>query len=372
MLTMHKDLYLSVQNSNDNKTEGTNIVPFITCEKCPLNEENRFESVEAVNNHKVEKHNMLKCDKCRYVCTGLGYLENHQLAYHSAQAAEASNWMKEVNPCGRAVKQGKLFRSSRLPQHRRCEYCEKVFPSLDLREKHILEAHPENTLKCEKCPEVFGQLKSLYFHKTKVHNEPDNPYRCPDCNYCKLLNINYYSDLISNTLKLFCFQFLANDKFRAIHVHREKMHGGNPGRVVCELCSDTFANENYLAYHKNIKHGLPNDKTKHTCGLCARVFTSPAYLKVHIRTRHMGQWRFKCPHCGIGFVGQKQCDLHVAAVHDKIYPFVCTVEGCDRKYVASHRLKQHIARMHAPKNFKCSLCDYGRLTTEWHFAGRGI
>lgn len=352
-----------MKNKRSNRSESSSNQKTLQCDKCPISgdgsETNQFCSLEDLNKHKITAHKMVQCKKCSRVFIGMGYLENHQKRYHSAESADSSKLLAEATKA-----KAKLAAIPKEKIQPTCKYCQATFETKSQLTRHHFDAHPNEMYNCEKCSEKFETLSNLYFHKTAVHNESDNPYKCPLCNYSKnFLTTNQSIIILFYWLlwnSIFTFRFLVklgNRRFRQVHQHRLKIHEERI-RFVCETCGDSFANERYLKYHNVCKHGVKSDINLN-CTACGKIFTSPIYLKRHYNTVHLGQWRYKCPQCDVGCMSQKQVDVHVNSVHKRILPHECTVEGCEKKYATEHQLKEHARRVHGPKSFKCSYCDYG-------------
>lgn len=123
---------------------------------------------------------MVQCKKCSRVFIGIGYLENHEKKYHSAESADASKLLAETKQA-----KVKLMKTSGETRPPTCKYCQATFETKPQLTRHHFDAHPNELYECEKCSEKFETMSRLYFHKTAVHGEPDNPYKCPLCNYSK-------------------------------------------------------------------------------------------------------------------------------------------------------------------------------------------
>ncbi len=123
---------------------------------------------------------MVQCKQCSKVLLGMGYLDNHQKKYHSTESADLSKLIAET-----AKAESKLSKISKEKKQQICKHCQATFETKAQLTQHHFNTHPNEMYMCEKCPEKFETMANLYFHRTAVHGEPDNPYKCPLCNYSK-------------------------------------------------------------------------------------------------------------------------------------------------------------------------------------------
>jgi len=120
----------------------------------------------------------------------------------------------------------------------------------------------------------------------------------------------------------------------------------------CSYCEKVFSTIWNLTKHMQNTH----EAKSVPCDICGKMIKSSYYLGVHIKNAH-GERRFKCEVSGCVSAFQSKTHLmdHVAAVHENIARYTCSVCGKSHKY-KSAQIK--CENTHKGKfYYECDLCD---------------
>ena len=159
----------------------------------------------------------------------------------------------------------------------------------------------------EGCDKVFSSSGSLYRHEDVIHFKLDAIYcEYPDCGY-KTYNQMYLDEHITK-----------HDNYAEL----------SSQTIVChyEGCDEVFTDKKSWIKHRNGIH---------------------RYL-----------WKERCTHPGCGYMTVSKTNLKAHMTkHSKDRPFVCTMEGCGKRFKHEGTFKGHL-KIHEDK-FKCSFdgCD---------------
>ena len=124
------------------------------------------------------------------------------------------------------------------------------------------------------------------------------------------------------------------------------------GPKKCKLCEKVFSTTWNLNKHMQNTH----EAKPVPCYICGKMIKSKLYLDVHVKLVH-GEKRFKCEVDGCQNAYHTKTHLmdHVAAVHEGIARYTCSVCGKMHKYQAA-RIK--CENTHKGKfGYECDLCD---------------
>lgn len=143
-----------------------------------------------------------------------------------------------------------------------------------------------------------------------------------------------------------------------LNLHRKYNH--ESVSEVCELCGAQFKLKKYYDTHMRSAHTgeRPFKCTQFNKNSiqCEKTFVSSAGLKEHIKSQH-GSEKVKCKLCQKLFKNKGNLKSHMQYVHtEKNKP--CTYPGCDFKYSVKSKLDRHIYKKHTDqRRFQCKTCD---------------
>ena len=260
----------------------------------------------------------------------------------------------------------------------------------------------EENYPCPICPSTFRTKKYLYYHKIRVHCEPQT------CNICdhvlkskKLLQV--HKSTVHEAPKHICSICGKHLKSAQKARHHEKLCGSmrrNKGYIPCGYCEKTYSTESNLRKHVKRSHTLitslgtyvvhqpPIEKPSQEidCMLCKKTFRKRVYLNRHMKTVHeatkedeetffvkktkrghvildrmkistnndaLPWWR--CSKCAFTCKNMKKLVKHKEEEHTGQKPFDCP--HCNSSFEREHLLRQHSVRVHVQKRFECEFCD---------------
>lgn len=281
----------------------------------------------------------------------------------------------------------------------RCDVCGKTYGSKDNVRCHLQQFHKE--YKCGVCETVIEGRHNLYVHRRKFHEKKCDPictecgktfinndvlkrhingvhkkqlnFECHICARRCLTSSNLRTHLLihSETLPFVCD--ICNKSFKQqtnLKLHRKTHASANV--FECDVCRLKLKTKGYLREHRKLHFATADFK----CDQCESTFKRPAYLRAHRKLMHTDVERVTCATCGASYKSKKflvihmrqhtntgySCDLcgrkynqkhvlrdHIVAVHDKVKNFMCTYEGCDKRYYTVNNLSYHVKTMHITK-----------------------
>ncbi|XP_054261904.1 zinc finger protein 227-like [Macrosteles quadrilineatus] len=330
------------------------------CFPCTLCEQ-WFSSKSVLDTHFVDNHfyhketsNFLhQCDSC-----GVGFKSVVKLESHVCGSSSGSNRCPHCN---------KSFRSeARLEFHQRfhegakpgyCEICQKTFPDELKLYKHTMYLHSQNKGHCcEECGKVFRSNSSLRYHQ-RSHQGQDimKPYPCEYCGKC------------------FIRKSMLRNHF--MNTHKDKTQEGTC--FTCKLCFEAFPSTDHAVNHMDVMHipecsgeatysfEMHTVKRLYLCEYCERSFTDPANLNSH-RERHAPEYPYQCKLCNEGYSAASLLGEHkklhfTGGVSDYIteftVPTVYMCEYCERCFMNSVKLSEHLTVHFGEEPYHCRFCD---------------
>ena len=110
-------------------------------------------------------------------------------------------------------------------------------------------------------------------------------------------------------------------------------------------CATRMPTQESLQRHVTLFH----DERKFECGACLKEFKTKRALKAHERI-HVARW--ECSRCGERRCYEKEVQLHIDTVHEKIKPYQC--ENCNKTYGRLIDLQRHEIA-----------CKEGKVSCQW-------
>lgn len=197
---------------------------------------------------------------------------------------------------------------------------------------HIQRHQGIKQFQCTQCDHGYHRKQHLQRHIAEIHqNQPrlDQPLSCDHCER----------------------QFDTAWGLRR-HLAKIKEPKTRVRQHCCEICGRRFFKPDELE-----RHSLKHERFKcviPSCPLSARQFNWTFYVQ-HMADYHTEP--FVCAHCGKHFLIKSQIRQHVRQHMPK---FICTQEGCNRKFSFAKNLTHHIRVGHGERTYDCQLkgCDW--------------
>ena len=134
-------------------------------------------------------------------------------------------------------------------------------------------------------------------------------------------------------------------------------------QYVCLICSFTTRfRQNLKRHEKTHKQGSANlpsavGSYSETCDRCSKQFKTKRGLELHVHTRHLHQFRFKCPVCSRGYNILSSYQGHLASHHQELKEKCST---CGATFLYKQSLKEHLKKNHPvtiKKKYVCHECN---------------
>lgn len=187
----------------------------------------------------------------------------------------------------------------------RCSYCEKFFPTSDLK-KHQRKHHPKcscgkrfktkdrlhshqklmNHCYCQECDRAFSTTRLHLLHARKVSHKQQ--YQCCDC---KREYVNQHSltthccvcDRVFNSQDSLD-SHLVSSQTHIARARVSKFHVDASSRYKCSKCQKGFQNENSLKAHAQSVHKPPRIIPCPMGAKCHKKFATPSALFDHLES----------------------------------------------------------------------------------------
>ena len=175
--------------------------------------------------------------------------------------------------------------------------------------QHVYTAH-RGSFHCVKCRKVFDTDVELKNHEQS--HLSSNVLMCDFCEFTTKTNG-------SLSCHIRC-------------VHDETVH-------VCDICSGSFKGKLKFDLHTKRTHAEMKPCTE--CGYLVKNITR------HIRTKHTANAdkKYKCDHCGKGFVEKQKLNIHMNSVHTKETKYECRY-NCGAASSEKGNRKKHEIQKH--------------------------
>jgi len=262
-----------------------------------------------------------------------------------------------------------------------CQACGKEFRDSSALKKHMNTEGPKHKCRCMECKKNFGCWADLSNHIVKVH---DNKIKY----WCGFCGVNYFdTQEAQKQHKQFCKLHVAVGPVKSCSKnkvicticgmevgvshhdwknHLKEYHSelGLP----CTLCDDMFFDEKNLQEHYAKIHV---NNSKYSCDMCEKSYPSRANLKLHKETQHpiAGKIKraFKCDLCDATLTTKGGLKIHKERIHSDSPPIVKTrvCEVCGKKVRAGWLYAEHLARKHGNAKIPCKVCGK-TFATERH------
>ncbi|XP_063696500.1 uncharacterized protein LOC134827671 [Culicoides brevitarsis] len=297
----------------------------------------------------------LYCYHARRIAVCGRGLALHLIGNHRFQATVDSITAEELKPPTFVAK----FKAS-------LQELENVYLNLDTYNSltNVVEpvSYPKETFyECMQCRFTTGTHKELYVHNRKLHLKSKLiciMCKIPFYSFCDL--ISHMCPGVSNKHTILDFEFrccLCNtDRFPSafrLMIHLRKRHFACD--VCLEECHDTVKLSSHVWKHK----------LHHLCYRCGIAYRNKADIQKHLFWRHgtesvqckkclQKKWPhvyhfctppaiFHCEVCSMEFTRAVALRVH-KRVHNDVFPYPCTEEGCEKKFISKKLLLRHLDR----------------------------
>ncbi|CAM6002473.1 unnamed protein product, partial [Sphagnum balticum] len=142
----------------------------------------------------------------------------------------------------------------------------------------------------------------------------------------------------------------ADSRIRSINVLHEKV----PGKYRCEQCDRAFNDSGLLNKHRRTHTG----ERPYACTECAMKFMQKNHLQEHFRRKHTEERSFACDKCEKRFSTKQGAQRHHSA-HTFSKPFMCDVDGCEKRFTVKGNVLVHKRTVHEKvRKYRCEHCDH--------------
>jgi len=280
------------------------------------------------------------CAFCEVVFTSSMLLEKHLEEKHATERKKFSRPQFECSACGKGFT------------------CNKTLM------RHIKREGPFHKCHCVQCNMDFDSWTDLSMHNSKVHDNKVQ-YMCGIC------GVNYFdSEKQRQDHKNFCKLQAAVGKVRPC----------GEGQVVCTICGlEVEVSHQKVRSHLNEYHSNLGIK----CEMCSQLFFSDNNLNIHMLAVHVNASRYSCDVCEKAFPSQPRLKLHREVSHPLTggvkHEHKCDI--CQATYTMKSSLTKHYLDKHsdAPKIKKTRVCEvcgetvleayYKTHMDTWHTTG---
>ncbi|XP_045781041.1 zinc finger protein 141-like isoform X3 [Maniola jurtina] len=236
-----------------------------------------------------------------------------------------------------------------------CKLC-KVFTSINYFRSHYYRQHAPKTIKCPKCPKLFGSTSILNKHRYENHTEAI----CTECgkafNNYRYLRKHKQSHQISFPCEKCKYVYKSKEtydrhlKFQICGQKQKKTQAlftFADTIFTCDICNKNYCHKNSLKRHIGLMHG---DGKAYVCGWCDKKYSTQSHLNAHtvIHTEHK---KFSCTTCNSKFSTKRSLTVHTN-------PYKCA--DCDASFFCSTQRSMHVQHYHRQLQqnlqFECDLC----------------
>ena len=236
---------------------------FIKCEKCDstfTDEESYLGHFKMVHFDSLLVSNMqFMCDECPNAFDTKRALQNHITTTHTDISKKKGS--KKCEYCGKAFMTDFSFREHVKVVHEKstpfkCDQCDKSFGTKAHLKDHTNRLH--TNLPCPLCKKTFSNDRTYHEH-IQVDHEKSTPHECDQC------------------LKRF-------GTIKSLNYHRRKVHR----RVKCAECGQEMCNSLLLERHKAKIHGTKPSNVM-SCPFCPLFYKKDIHLQNHVQNHHSEQ-----------------------------------------------------------------------------------
>jgi len=213
----------------------------------------------------------------------------------------------------------------------------------------------ETPFKCwvGDCGKILSGNRALYDHKRVHHGYRKLKCKVEGCGSEFLLQRKFDNHRQNHQGKTECDECGKYLSKECLLDHKRVVHRGEaPFKCLVEDCDKRFSAKMRLADHKRVTHGFPKLKCK--VEGCSSEFLLRSESESHHRTHKI---MIECDECGKK-MSANHLTTHKKIVHKGEKPYkVCHIVGCDKNYLGTSKLKDHLRKAHGFAKLKCTFED---------------
>lgn len=190
----------------------------------------------------------------------------------------------------------------------------------------------------------------------KTENEKLYEFKCHICDLefskMQLLSAHCRSSHQTNP-QVLCWCGVVLSTWKRLMAHKSK-HIKEDDEFNCSKCNISYKTKSAFEKHNLTKHGP--DAVRFMCAICGKEFKERQVLKNHEKIHLPDELKLKhpCTYCAKKFVNSHCLKIHIARVHEKVALHTC--ELCGKGCITKSDLKWHMDKHVEERNFECEIC----------------
>uniref|UniRef100_A0A182VTD3 C2H2-type domain-containing protein n=1 Tax=Anopheles minimus TaxID=112268 RepID=A0A182VTD3_9DIPT len=319
----------------------------------------------------------LCCEICGFTIDNIYELFNHRNKVHSVAGIGERGVTEKPASTQRAVKRANKVESDHCRQFL-CDKCGKTYTQSSHLWQHLRFHNGIRPFVCtvQGCTRRFTIRPDLNDHVRKCHTG-ERPYECDVCHKRFLTGSVYYQHRCNSCMATFA-------TLPELYEHRYSNHHYFPRRNValskqdvqldglwlcCEICGFTIDNIYELFNHRNKVHSVAGIGER---GVTEKPASTQRAVKRANKVESDHCRQFLCDKCGKTYTQSSHLWQHLR-FHNGIRPFVCTVQGCTRRFTIRPDLNDHVRKCHTGERpYECDVCHKRFLTGSVYYQHRLI
>ncbi|GFO12011.1 Zinc finger protein 226 [Plakobranchus ocellatus] len=297
-----KSMERKSKNETKGKTKRSRKKERMKCNVCGL-------MVSSIDSLKI--HMMLHTGESPYCCCVCGEklpsLSSHR--YHMDTHVTIDRF--RCRSCNLRFSSRAELARHQLGHQFKCNLCDQVFPNKTSRTCHFRVAHPQDILRCSRCPALFSCAESLEKHMQ--YHAKCQRQQCPTCGLVVFrLKEHMLLHSAAPQARMFVCDQCPMSYLRKANLERHMRTHTGEKPYACSHCPKRFGSNGMLR-----KHLLTHTQERpFQCEICGKRCALRSNLAVHMRV-HSTRQRFSCPICGQAFNHKNSLQGHIRSKHSK-------------------------------------------------------
>jgi len=168
--------------------------------------------------------------------------------------------------------------------------------------------------------------------------------------------INEYNEFLNREKKQFelCDEIVNFELENEYKKTNEKTINENNIKQIDDSTSIEYINEKkndnneLIKKRKKKKKNKKKEKIIYNC-VCGKQYNSKENYNLHYQNIHLKIKPYKCNYCEISFSHRNGKNYHERKYHTFIFPYVCKVKSCNKKFASNSALNYHMKTNHSKK-----------------------